>query len=109
MIVAPQLETVEVGLTILAAGGSAMDAALACAFTEGVVGLLICGTGGLGSLQVFDPKSGQHVVLDGLSTCPAACLVATFSCLTLAIGYAAGWAIRPQVARLFAINETATV
>jgi gamma-glutamyltranspeptidase/glutathione hydrolase len=73
MIVAPQPEAVEAGQSILAAGGSAVDAALACAFTQGVVDPLMCGIGGLGSLQVFDPASGQHLVLDGLSTCPAAC------------------------------------
>ena len=73
MIVAPQPEAVEAGQSILAAGGSAVDAVLACAFTQGVVDPLMCGIGGLGSMQVFDPASGQHVVLDGLSTCPAAC------------------------------------
>ena len=73
MIVAPQPEAVEAGQSILAAGGSAVDAALACAFTQGVVDPLMCGIGGLGSMQVFDPATGQHVVLDGLSTCPAAC------------------------------------
>jgi gamma-glutamyltranspeptidase/glutathione hydrolase len=73
MIVAPQPEAVEAGHTILAAGGSAVDAVLACAFTQGVVDPLMCGIGGLGSMQVFDPATGQHLVLDGLSTCPAAC------------------------------------
>jgi gamma-glutamyltranspeptidase/glutathione hydrolase len=73
MIVAPQPEAVEAGQSILAAGGSAVDAVLACAFTQGVVDPLMCGIGGLGSMQVFDSSTGQHVVLDGLSTCPAAC------------------------------------
>lgn len=73
MIVAPQPEAVEAGHAILAAGGSAVDAVLACAFTQGVVDPLMCGIGGLGSMQVFDPRTARHVVLDGLSTCPAAC------------------------------------
>src|ERR1700749_3706817 len=73
MIVAPQPEAVEAGQAILAAGGSAVDAALACAFTQGVVDPLMCGIGGLGSMQVFDPTTGRHQVIDGLSTCPAAC------------------------------------
>jgi gamma-glutamyltranspeptidase/glutathione hydrolase len=73
MIVAPQPEAVEAGRSILAAGGSAVDAALACAFTQGVVDPLMCGIGGLGSMQVYDSATGRHVVLDGLSTCPAAC------------------------------------
>ena len=72
MIVAPQPEAVEAGTVVLAQGGSAIDAVLACAFTQGVVDPLMCGIGGLGSMQVFDPKTGAHVILDGLSTCPAA-------------------------------------
>ena len=73
MIVAPQPEAVEAGHAILAAGGSAVDAVLACAFTQGVVDPLMCGIGGLGSMQVYDGATGRHLVLDGLSTCPAAC------------------------------------
>lgn len=59
MIVAPEPEAVEAGQSILAAGGSAVDAVLACAFTQGVVDPLMCGIGGLGSMQVFDPSSGR--------------------------------------------------
>ncbi|WP_264712348.1 gamma-glutamyltransferase family protein [Limobrevibacterium gyesilva] len=73
MITAPQPEAVEAGAAVLQAGGNALDAVLACALTQGVVDPLMCGVGGLGSMQVFDPASGAHVVLDGLSTCPAAC------------------------------------
>jgi gamma-glutamyltranspeptidase/glutathione hydrolase len=72
MIVAPQPEAVEAGADVLRAGGNAMDAVLACAFTQGVVDPMMCGIGGLGVLQVFDPATGRHVVLDGLSTCAAA-------------------------------------
>src|SRR5262245_18383763 len=73
MIVAPQPEAVEAGSAVLAAGGNAMDAVLACALTQGVVDPLMCGIGGLGLLQAFDPRRGAHFVLEGLSTCPAAC------------------------------------
>lgn len=73
MIVAPQPEAVEAGYAVLAAGGSAVDAVLACAFTQGVVDPMMCGIGGLGSMQIFDPATGRHIVLDGLSTCPGAC------------------------------------
>ncbi len=73
MIVAPQPEAVEVGTAMLEAGGNAMDAMLACAFTQGVVDPLMCGIGGLGVIHVYDPATGRHEVLDGLSTCPAAC------------------------------------
>jgi gamma-glutamyltranspeptidase/glutathione hydrolase len=73
MIVAPQPEAVEAGQDVLAAGGNAIDAVIACALTQGVVDPMMCGIGGLGSLQLYDPASGSHVVIDGLSTCPAAC------------------------------------
>jgi gamma-glutamyltranspeptidase/glutathione hydrolase len=72
MIVAPQPEATEAGLSVLEAGGNALDAVLACALTQGVVDPLMCGIGGLGILHLFDPKSGRHVVLDGSATCPAA-------------------------------------
>jgi gamma-glutamyltranspeptidase/glutathione hydrolase len=71
MIVAPQPEAVEAGQAVLAGGGNAADATLACAFAQGVVDPMMCGIGGLGVMQIFDPASGRHVILDGLSTCPA--------------------------------------
>jgi gamma-glutamyltranspeptidase / glutathione hydrolase len=74
MIVAPQPEAVEAGVAILEAGGNALDAVLACALTQGVVDPMMCGIGGLGVLQILDPATGDHLVLDGLSTCPAACV-----------------------------------
>ena len=73
MIVAPQPEAVEAGAAMLAAGGSAIDAVLACAFVQGVVDPLMCGIGGLGVIHIFDSASGRHQVIDGLSTCPGAC------------------------------------
>jgi gamma-glutamyltranspeptidase/glutathione hydrolase len=57
---------------MLAAGGNALDAALACALTQGVVDPMMCGIGGIATLQVFDPKTGTHQVINGLGTCPAA-------------------------------------
>lgn len=72
MIVAPQPEAVEAGAAVLAAGGNAIDATLACAFTQGVVDPMMCGLGGLGVLTVHDPRTGTQVVFDGLSPCPAA-------------------------------------
>jgi gamma-glutamyltranspeptidase/glutathione hydrolase len=63
---------VEAGAAALSAGGSAVDALLACAFTQGVVDPMMCGLAGLGVLQIHDPKTGETVVLDALSTCPGA-------------------------------------
>lgn len=72
MIVAPQPEAVEAGAAVLAAGGNAIDATLACAFAQGVVDPMMCGLGGLGVMTVHDPRTGTQVVFDGLSPCPAA-------------------------------------
>ncbi|MBK1659466.1 gamma-glutamyltransferase [Paracraurococcus ruber] len=72
MIVAPQPEAVEAGAAMLAAGGNALDAALACALTQGVVDPLMCGIGGIATLQVHDPRTGTHRVWNGLGTCPGA-------------------------------------
>ena len=74
MLTAPQPEAVEAGADILRAGGSAVDAMLACAFTQGVVDPLMCGIGGLGTIQVFDPTTGRHQIIDGMGTCPAAAM-----------------------------------
>jgi gamma-glutamyltranspeptidase/glutathione hydrolase len=72
MVVAPQPEAVEAGAAVLAAGGNAVDATLAIAFAQGVVDPMMCGLGGLGCLQVLDPATGRHVVINGLATCPGA-------------------------------------
>ncbi len=79
MIVAPQPDAVEAGAGVLAAGGTAIDALLACALMQGVVDPLMCGIGGLGVLQVMDPRTGRHEVIDGLSTVPAAATPGMFA------------------------------
>ena len=73
MIVAPQPEAVEAGASVLRAGGTAIDAVIACALTQGVVDPMMCGLGGLGVLHVHDPRTGKQIVLDGLSVSPSAC------------------------------------
>jgi gamma-glutamyltranspeptidase/glutathione hydrolase len=72
MIVAPQPEAVEAGADVLAAGGNAIDATIACALTQGVVDPLMCGVGGLGVMQVWDSRTGRHEIIDGLSRAPSA-------------------------------------
>ena len=72
MIVAPQPEAVEAGAAVLARGGNAIDAAIACALVQGVVDPLMCGIGGFGSMQVFMPKRGIHQVLEFYARAPLA-------------------------------------
>ncbi|WP_064684082.1 gamma-glutamyltransferase [Rhizobium bangladeshense] len=63
-IVAPQPEAVEAGAEILERGGNAIDAALACAFVQGVVDPQMAGIGGFGSMHVYMPKKGVHEILE---------------------------------------------
>lgn len=64
MIVAPQPEAVEAGAEILRAGGNAVDAALACAFVQGVVDPMMCGIAGFGSMAVYSPAGNAHEYID---------------------------------------------
>ncbi len=70
MICAPQPEAVEIGADILARGGNAIDAAIACAFAQGVADNLMCGIGGFGFAQVYAPGRGVHTSYDFMSTAP---------------------------------------
>ena len=70
MVVAPQPEAVAAGADVLRAGGNALDATIACALTQGVVDPLMCGIGGFGVMQIFDPASGAHLVYEGFGACP---------------------------------------
>jgi gamma-glutamyltranspeptidase/glutathione hydrolase len=72
MICAPQPEAVEVGADVLERGGNAFDAAIACAFAQGVVDNLMCGIGGFGFAQVYSAADGVHTSYDFMSTAPAA-------------------------------------
>ena len=67
MIVAPEPLAVEAGAHVLMAGGNAIDAAVTCAFVEGVVNPMNCGIGGylLATLHLADaPGGSQTVALD---------------------------------------------
>ncbi|PYE86470.1 gamma-glutamyltransferase [Phyllobacterium leguminum] len=69
-IVAPQPEAVEAGAEVLERGGNAVDAALACAFTQGVVDPQMAGIGGFGSMHVYMPKKGVHEILEFYARAP---------------------------------------
>lgn len=72
IIVAPQPEAVEAGADILADGGNAVDAAVACALTQTAVDPLMCGLAGFGSMHLLLPGRG-HLCLDFHGRAPAAC------------------------------------
>ena len=56
MIVGAQPEAVEAGAEILRRGGNAIDAAIACAFSQGVVDPQMCSIGGFGAMQICMPR-----------------------------------------------------
>jgi gamma-glutamyltranspeptidase/glutathione hydrolase len=64
MIVCPQPLAAKAGRDILAAGGNAVDAAVAAAFVQSVVDPLMTGLGGTGLIHVYDGKSRESVVLN---------------------------------------------
>jgi gamma-glutamyltranspeptidase / glutathione hydrolase len=72
MIVAPQPEAVEAGAVALKRGGNAVDAAIACALTQGAVDPQMCGIAGSGSMQIYLPKRGVHLFIDFHARSPAA-------------------------------------
>jgi len=70
MVVAAQPEAAEAGVEVLRQGGNAVDAAIACAFSQGVVDPQMCGIGGFGAMQICMPRQGVHTVLEFFARAP---------------------------------------
>ena len=70
MVVAAQPEAAEAGVEVLRQGGNAVDAAIACAFSQGVVDPQMCGIGGFGAMQICMPRRGVHTVLEFFARAP---------------------------------------
>ena len=81
MVVTPQPEATEAGRDILAAGGNAIDAAIATALVQTVVDPLMCGIAGFGSLAVYLPSKGVHTYYDFHSPAPGAVRPNMWECL----------------------------
>src|SRR6202158_5019561 len=62
MIVAPQPAAAEVGLEVMRRGGNAVDAAVTCAFVQGVLDPQMCGIGGCGVMLVHSPQKGDTLL-----------------------------------------------
>src|SRR5438874_116133 len=58
MIVCPQPQAAEIGLDVMRRGGNAVDAAVTCAFVQGVIDPQMCGLGGCGAMLVHGAQSG---------------------------------------------------
>jgi gamma-glutamyltranspeptidase/glutathione hydrolase len=72
MIVGQQPDAVEVGARVYMAGGNAVDAAIATGFAQGVLDQMMCGIGGYGVMQVYDPARGAHESITFLAQAPGA-------------------------------------
>src|SRR4029450_12715421 len=71
MICAAQPESTEAGALVMRAGGNAVDGAIACALTAGVVDPMMTGIAGFGSGQVYMPGRSVHACIDFHGKTPA--------------------------------------
>lgn len=62
IIVCPQPIAAEAGLEVMRRGGNAVDAAVTCAFVQGVVDPQMCGIGGCGAMLVHSPQHGDTLL-----------------------------------------------
>src|SRR5438876_28224 len=62
MIVCPQPQAAEIGLDVLRRGGNAVDAAVTCAFVQGVIDPQMCGIGGCGVMLVHSTQAGDSLL-----------------------------------------------
>ena len=62
IIVCPQPQAAEIGLEVLRRGGNAVDAAVTCAFVQGVIDPQMCGIGGCGVMLVHSVTAGDALL-----------------------------------------------
>jgi gamma-glutamyltranspeptidase / glutathione hydrolase len=72
IVVAAQPEAAEAGAEVLAAGGNAVDAAVATALTQTAVDPQMCGVAGFGCMHVHDPRRGRHETINFYARVPQA-------------------------------------
>ena len=70
IIVCPQPQAAEIGLEVMRRGGNAVDAAVTCAFVQGVLDPQMCGIGGCGVMLVHNAK-GADALLEFYATAGA--------------------------------------
>ena len=94
VIAAPQPLAVEAGADILRRGGNAVDAALACAFVQGVVDPQMCGLGGGGVMLLYDARRRETVELAFYAPAPLAAAADMFQPLIVERVRWGGWRLR---------------
>ncbi|HEX2680701.1 MAG TPA: gamma-glutamyltransferase, partial [Candidatus Dormibacteraeota bacterium] len=62
IVVCPQPQAAEIALDVLRRGGNAVDAAVTCAFVQGVLDPQMCGIGGCGVMLVHTATSGDALL-----------------------------------------------
>ncbi len=62
IIVCPQPLAAEIGLEVMRRGGNAVDAAVTCAFVQGVIDPQMCGIGGCGVMLIHSPTAGDTLL-----------------------------------------------
>ena len=62
IIVCPQPQAAEIGLEVMRRGGNAVDAAVTCAFVQGVIDPQMCGIGGCGAMLVRSAQGGDALL-----------------------------------------------
>lgn len=62
IIVCPQPQAAEIGLEVMRRGGNAVDAAVTCAFVQGVIDPQMCGIGGCGVMLVHSATGGDALL-----------------------------------------------
>lgn len=95
MVTANHHLAAQVGADVLAAGGNAVDAAVAVSFTLGVVEPAMSGIGGRGYMLVLPPGASQPSVFDGHERAPFAATADMFT--PIASSYTAGWGLEVPV------------
>ena len=94
VVSAPQPLAVEAGADVLRRGGNAVDAALACAFMQGVVDPQMCGLGGGGVMLVHDALQGKTIELAFYAPAPLAATAEMFQQLIVERVRWGGWRLR---------------
>lgn len=96
VVCAPQPLAVEAGADALRRGGNAVDAALACAFVQGVVDPQMCGLGGGGVMLIHQAAERRTVELSFYAPAPLSASAAMFEPLIVERVRWGGWRLKDR-------------
>jgi gamma-glutamyltranspeptidase/glutathione hydrolase len=96
VVCAPQPLAVEAGVDTLKRGGNAIDAAIACAFVQGVVDPQMCGLGGGGVMMLHQASSARTIELSFYAPAPLAATATMFEPLIIERVRWGGWRLKDR-------------